>query len=188
MLVFFVYIFEQKRLAAIPQAIQLVGDNFGQWIITVTYIKVSFETRMLLDKDTYFKSAADLVAVQKFKCWFTVSNVLGSLLILFFALTIYFGLHKDIAKLLYVSDLMQLSFQFLCLLAWGLTLIRLYRDIKNSEKLLPNKRLFTFHGLSLATYLLLYALADLLAYLGEKSDNADASLILFGVYDLITAF
>jgi hypothetical protein len=84
---------------------------------------------MLLNKDTYFKSAAELVSVQKFKCWFTVANVFATLLILFIGLTGYFGLHNRSAKLIYVLDLTQLVFQFSCLLAWGYTLIRLYKDI-----------------------------------------------------------
>ncbi len=68
---------------------------------------------MLLHKDTYFKSAAELVAVQKFKCWLTVANVFASLLILFIGLTVDFGLHRYSAKLLFVSDLTQLNFQLL---------------------------------------------------------------------------
>jgi hypothetical protein len=64
------------------------------------------------------------------------------------------------------------------LLAWAWTLIKLYKDTENSEKLLPNKHLFTFHGSLLAVYFLLYALSNALDYLAERLDDPNTIFIL----------
>ena len=50
---------------------------------------------------------------------------------------------------------MSLSFVSVCTIIWGYTLIRLYKDVKTSEKLLPNKKLFFLHGSLLSLYLIL---------------------------------
>jgi hypothetical protein len=44
------------------------------------------------------------------------------------------------------------------MIAWTWTLVRLYKDIKHAEKLLPNKRLFKIHGILLAIYMVLSVL------------------------------
>jgi hypothetical protein len=59
-LVFFYYLIHQRRQNFIAAAFLLAAQNACHWIITETYVKVSFETRMLLDKKTYTKSAQEL--------------------------------------------------------------------------------------------------------------------------------
>ncbi len=133
----------------------MATDNFCHWIITSTYIKVSFETRMLIDKNTYIKSAAELVKVDRFRCFLTTSNVIISVLILLISITAYFGVILDKHMLhldtVYSSFVLQIG----CLFAWAWILIRLYKDIEHSEKLLPNKRIFILHASLLSVYLLL---------------------------------
>jgi hypothetical protein len=51
------------------------------------------------------------------------------------------------------------------MVGWAWTLIRLYRDIDHSEKLLPNKRIFILHGSLLGAYLVLFAMTQLLIYM-----------------------
>ena len=50
---------------------------------------------------------------------------------------------------------MSVLFISVCTMIWGYTLIRLYKDVKASEKLLPNKWLFFLHGSLLSLYLIL---------------------------------
>jgi hypothetical protein len=69
--------------------VYLAGNDFCHWIITITYIQVSFETRMLLNKDTYLKSAHELVLVEKYRCFFKIMNAVISLLILLIAITLF---------------------------------------------------------------------------------------------------
>jgi hypothetical protein len=71
------------------------------------------------------------------------------------------------------------------LFAWAWTLIRLYKDIKHSEKLLPNKRIFILHGSLLTGYLLLNALSQIIVHAYNHTDNIDANLILGGVFDIL---
>ena len=60
----------------------VAADNFCHWIITSTYITTSLETRMLLNKDTYLKSADEMVFVPKFRCYLTTANISASILII----------------------------------------------------------------------------------------------------------
>ena len=60
----------------------LTTDNIFHWIITSTYIKTSLETKMLLNKDTYLKSADEMVFVPKFRCYLTTANISASILII----------------------------------------------------------------------------------------------------------
>ena len=46
--------------------------------------------------------------------------------------------------------------QWIFLLLWGCCLILLYRTVKAKDKLLPNSRIFGFHGTVLILYLLCY--------------------------------
>jgi len=55
-------------------AIYSAAGIFCHWIITTTYIQVSFETKKLLNKDTYIKASTELVSVDKFKCCLTTAN------------------------------------------------------------------------------------------------------------------
>jgi hypothetical protein len=71
----------------------IAGGDFCHWIITMTYIQASFETKMLLKKDTYLKSAHELVLVDKVRCLFTITNAVISLLILLVSITYSFGLN-----------------------------------------------------------------------------------------------
>jgi len=56
----FLYLKLQKRIGPILNSIVDASDMATHWIITATYIKASFETRMLINKNTYIKPAAEL--------------------------------------------------------------------------------------------------------------------------------
>jgi len=148
----------KHKVSAIPDALYFATDNLIHWIIAVTYIRASFETRMLLDKNTYALIYAVDVSVRKFRCWLTLSNILVTIIILVISACEYFGDTYQFLRLLAVSDYSSVTFQFLCMIAWTWTLVRLYKDIKHAEKLLPNKRLFKIHGILLAIYMVLSVL------------------------------
>ena len=85
----------------------------------------------------------------------------------------YLGVHLDLKVLKIGGNITSLFFQVGCLFAWAWTLIRLYKDIKHSEKLLPNKRIFILHGSLLTIYLLLYALCEILLYAYNHTEDID---------------
>ena len=144
--------------------IGMSAGNFCHWIITATHIKVSFETRTLIVKNTYIKTATEVVSVDRFRCCLTITNVVISILILLVAITAYFGILLDSSTLLSVANNSTLVFSAGCLLTWAWTLIRLYKDIKQSEKLLPKKRILILHGSLLTRYLLISVLSQILYY------------------------
>lgn len=94
------------------------------------------------------------------------ANVLVLLLIT--ALTVMYFLYTDESGrnthqlMLNITNDSVLTLLFCFLLAWGLTLIKLYRNVKSSDKLLPKKKVFIFHGILLTTFIALYALQQLL--------------------------
>ncbi len=62
--------------------------------------------------------------------------------------------------------------------------MRLFKDLNESEKLLPNKRLFKFHGTLMIVYLILLALSVAIT-IPAIHVNSGLSKILFGIIDLI---
>jgi len=72
-------------------------------------------------------------------------------------------------------------------MAWAWTLVRLYKDIKHSNKLLPSKGMFILHGIFLTGYLLLFALAQIIFYAAEHTESIDRYLILRGIVDVLIA-
>lgn len=69
--------------------------------------------------------------------------------------------------------------------AWVVTLVKLYRDLKHSKKLLPNKRIFIVHGSLLTTFLVLFLLAMILTQLYLKTTvGSPKYLTLRGIVDL----
>lgn len=55
------WILTSFKIKGIPISIGYLFLNSSHWIIAKIYIQASFETRMLLNKDTYTKSANELV-------------------------------------------------------------------------------------------------------------------------------
>jgi hypothetical protein len=74
------------------------------------------------------------------------------------------------------------------MLVWAWTLTRLYKDIKHSEKLLPNKRIFVMHGSILTAYLLLrLVVIVLIRFMNHENDLATFE-VMFGALDLLLCF
>ena len=73
------------------------------------------------------------------------------------------------------------------LVAWAWSLFRLYRDIKYSEKLLPDKKIFILHASLLIAFLLILLTQTIIIQLANKlMSGSNAQLVLFGIYDLLT--
>jgi hypothetical protein len=79
--VFFFVLFRQQKSVNFLEGLELATSNFCHWIITITYIKTSLETRMLLNKDTYLKSADEMDFVRNFRCYITFANISASIII-----------------------------------------------------------------------------------------------------------
>lgn len=113
------------------------------------------ETRILLNKDTYLKSTYKLIRAVRFRRCLNITNIIISLLILLISASLYFAIRRGSTVLLKIGTLSTLVFQVGCLIAWSWTLIKLYKDIKHSEKLLPKKIIFKLQGALLGLKLLI---------------------------------
>ncbi len=122
----------QQRYSALLDAVESAASNYCHWIIAATYIQVSFETRMLLKKETYINATAILVHVDKFRRGLSHANIGIILLILIISVTFFLGTMRASDKVISIANNEILVFQVGCLLAWAWTLIRLYKDIEHS--------------------------------------------------------
>ncbi len=148
--------YKQQIYALFLIGLETAGNNFCHWIITVTYIKTSLETRMLLNKDTYLKSADEIVFVRNFRCYLKIANISASILIISFSVAQTLVIFYDSFQLQSITNNAILVFELICSVAWAWTLIRLYKDIAHSEQLLPNKHIFFIHGSLLTIYYVIY--------------------------------
>ena len=73
---------------------------------------------MLIKKDTYLLSAAELVSVDRFRFCLMVANVVVSIMILLIAVLDYIGFHPYRLALIEIVLNTTLVFQVGCLLAW----------------------------------------------------------------------
>lgn len=82
----------------------------------------------------------------------------------------------------YLVDLLILAL----LVAWAVTLCRLYKYVVDSKNLLPNKRIFIIQGVLLSCFILFELLQNTLSLLANKhSDNQQAFWIYAGTVDFL---
>ena len=94
-------------------------------------------------------------------------NVIAAVVIVSLSFMYAFGYLRVIVcgkglKLFFLSFYLDVAFQTICIVAWGVTLCALYRHVKASDKLLPNKKSFILHGMLLSSYLLVTFIGILL--------------------------
>ena len=111
---------------------------------------------MLLNKDTYIKSADEMVFVRNFRCYLATANIFASILVIAISAVFSIAGFYDRVKLVSIANIAAVVFELVCSVAWAWTLIRLYKDIAHSEKLLPKKRIFLIHGSLLTIYFLIW--------------------------------
>ena len=81
----------------------------------------------------------------------------------------FIDLEEDKKSLLmYIALYLFFSFQVVCLLVWGGTLVKLYREVRRSKDVLPSDRLFVIHGTLLSLYLFLYFTATIANQIGAN--------------------
>lgn len=72
------------------------------------------------------------------------------------------------------------------LAVWSCALFKLYRDVNSSKRLLPDKKIFIFHGVLLTAFLILYLVDTIVLQIAySKPKDSNAQLTLFGVNDLL---
>jgi hypothetical protein len=81
-------------LAALAVAVSFAASNACHWIITQTYFRVSFETRLLLDKKTYTDGAKQKEVATKMRCRLTYANIIAGLIIVAISACYYYYCRK----------------------------------------------------------------------------------------------
>ena len=186
-IVLMIYKTDAVILYPLIQALALTGENTVHWVITDAYIRTAFQTKMFLKLGTYFDARQTEVIVRRFKnCMRAVNLIVAvvivslSILYVFAYIRVYHG--KKGLILFYLAFYLTISFQTICTIAWGVTLCALYRHVKASDKLLPNKKYFILHGVLLTSYLLMTFIGILLQTIYEFNQN---DIKLYGIAILL---
>ena len=154
------------------------------WIITQSYLKVAYETSQMLDVGVLFNDPEKLAAVHRFKRIMKAANVVIPLLILACEVCVYTAYFDDSIALYDFGAWGWLTLMAIFTCTWGWTLYKLYRDTRHSKKLLPDKRIFIFHGLLLVFFILCYALSIYSYPRAINSTTDKASNDWWGMQDL----
>lgn len=97
----------------------------------------------------------------------------------------YVGASKDSQSLYYY--LSQYGFNLIIImsvLVWGWTIIKLYRNVTNAGRLLPNKKVFILHGFLMALFLLLQIASIVIGEVGGKA-SGNRMYLLFGIFNIV---
>ncbi len=118
---------------------------------------------MMVRTDTYTKMAAELGIVNRFKCCIKAMNVGVIVFIVLISIALCIEADFNSTLFLVLASLIT-AYQWICMIVWGCSLIKLYRDVAHSKKLLPNKFLFIIHGSLLSAYIIVLILSDIVEY------------------------
>ena len=102
----------------------------------------------MLDPDIYFNDKRKLDNVDRFRQKMKLANVLVGISIVVASVSVGIGENTDNA-IYYAGSYFLYGMQIAFLLIWAWTLIKLYKEIKHSKRLLPDKRVFILHGILL---------------------------------------
>ena len=72
-----------------------MDDTLAHWLIAQLYLKVSYETKSLLDPGIYFNHVEKLAALGKFYRWIKCANVSVVALILALGYCVFIGSARD---------------------------------------------------------------------------------------------
>lgn len=173
--------------AVITGTIAGVGGMTTHWIITYTYIVVAFETKQMLSQETYENNPESTAKVDSFRKTMFIANVCVFAFIAM--LTICWLIMGDNLQgtFYFILSYAYQAFMWGMLIAWVASLIKLYRDVKHSEKLLPDKKNFIWHGSLLALYLTLSLAAVIISQIADKMTAVplNVEIVLVGMILLL---
>ena len=96
-------------------ALDSAFENLCHWVITQTYIKTAFQTRMLLKLGTYLDEDNTVAHVTRFKTYMTAVNLAAIALIVAMSVMVYIGITRFQTEdkgmvLILVSDYSSVAF------------------------------------------------------------------------------
>lgn len=152
----------------------------------MVYIKACYRTKQILNPQSYLTDPEKIAQVKRFERCLLFANVAVILFAVGISAMIWVAEDPD-TKEYSIAQYLEGIFFWVCLVIWGLALIKLYRDVKQSEKILPNKRIFVVHGTLLTFFALSYILEQVLFDKALKSPKDSIKFYrLAGTVDLMT--
>ena len=109
-----------------------------------------------------------------------IANVVSVILILIFAVMIQVGgnkQEKERGPFYWVGQYGQIGLMCLFSVIWIVFLFTLFTRVKNSEKLIPNKRLFIMHGVLIFAFLVIYLSSVVLSQQANKRSKEGQSYL-----------
>ena len=157
-------------------------------MVCYVYLKTSVEMNALLDKRIHNDNKDRLAQVTRHKRALHIGTAIAVVLSLADA-ALYDTyadlkyLHGDKRLWLYYSfRYLQWAFELICLGLWGVALWKIARKTRQTDNLMPNKRMFALHGTLLVLYFVFFIATILL------SQFAKPTYTVHGWYDLCAAF
>lgn len=163
----FSLILENDLHPAVWNALREMSLLATQWVITRTYISAAFEATSVLDIKIYFDKKTYKRNAKEFNSGLASADIVVLVMIVIItALYIFSGPDQDM--IYFVAKYLELVTVMAFLLAWAWTLVKLFKQIKNSEQLVPNLSVFKTHGVLLSLYVVFYLVQTILAQIALK--------------------
>lgn len=125
----------------------------------------------MVDPSVYLNSSEKRAEVETFKRRMVITTIIVLMLIAGTTTLWYFLGYDWTGKIWIAASTCYQTLLWSMLLTWAWSLYSLYRDVKHSKKLLPEKKLFILHGSLLASFLVCFLLSTTLWQVANR-DNA----------------
>jgi len=141
----------------------------SHWMIAYIYLKVIIEARALLDPTIYSDNKQKLQEVSNSKRTLQIGTAVVVLLCVIDAwcfYTVYYRSHPccfDLDFYTFINDV----FVIAMILIWLVAIRKLLREVKAADKLVPNRRLFMLHQVSITAFSVTLILQIVLVQLGN---------------------
>ena len=132
-------------------SINTSADTLSHYIVAFAYIKVILELNALLDKDILLNNVEKIEAISKKKRHLVYASFVAVSLCLVDGALCYVGFLEKNMTIVVLTQFGCVILDISFLAIWGYALITLNKKVKH-EKLIPNRQVFTLHGLCLVSY------------------------------------
>jgi hypothetical protein len=127
------------------------ADPLSHWIVAYTYIKVILELNALLDKDILLNNSQKIKELSDKKRSLTRTSVVAVTVCVVDGAICYYGFLANDGVLIVGTQFGCVLLDLIFLAVWGYALVTLSKKVKH-ERLIPNRRMFVYHGICLVSY------------------------------------
>lgn len=156
--------YEEARFNFLPllYASAMLTGQIAQWLISQIYVRVIIELNALLSSDIHFGSAKASEKFQRQKLLLYVCSGFAILACCVSAYLGYIGLydipHDFSVRMFWIQAYVGQGIDLLFLIVWATALVKLLRQVKVADKLIPNGKMFIAHAILLSIYFVMILL------------------------------